>query len=53
MDLDFFDDWLDPKSKLRKKFPDVDHLRKYFQEHGSQVAKELTKQIATAAKKKR
>ena len=46
------DDLTDLESSFRKKFPDVDHLRKYFQKHGSKEAKELAKQIATAAKKK-
>ena len=49
---DFCDDWLNPKSDIRKKFPDVDHLIKYFQKRGSKEAKELAKQVATAAKKK-
>jgi len=44
--------WLNPKSNLRKKFPDVNHLRKYFRKHGSKEAKELAVQIAKAAKKK-
>ena len=41
--------WLNPKSNLRKKFPHVNHLKKYFQEHGSKEAKELAVQIAKAA----
>ena len=44
--------WLNPKSNLRKKFPDVNHLKKHFQKHGSKEAKELAVQIAKDAQKR-
>jgi len=51
-DVNDFEKWLNPNSPMRCLFPDVDHLRKYFQKHGSREAKELAKQIAAAEKKK-